>query len=428
MTDNLPAVRQEAPIARQDPDAWIPVVENYAALAMRIAGTAFVPKDLRGKPEATAAAMLYGREVGLPPMTALTQTHVIDGRPSMSAEAMRALILAAGHEVETLEHTSERVTMRGRRRGSETWTEVTWTYDMAREAGLIAKDNWRKYRRAMLAARCTADLARLVFPDVIHGMIAYEEAVDEGLTSLPETDAASSPPAPSTKVSRQRKARKSSAASQTLSPSAGQGPEAPKTPPGPPLPGEDGHVIPGVPSSAEATAESPEADPPASAEPSPPKTEAASPDASRTEEEDSKRAQEDAPPPPTKDLPERPGETPPAELKGRGGAHLEDHAGSRAPDPQASATPTKPEGKPINKGQTTALVASLNALGVKDREERLYVLSVLTHRGIETSKDLTSSEASAVLDTLARCEGKRERLDALLGGFTFEEPPPEEGT
>lgn len=187
-----------------DTDSWTSVVRDVAKLAQEIAGTDFVPAALRDNPAAVTAAILYGREVGLPPMTALTQTYVIHGRPAMHAEGMRALVLAAGHELVVEDLTGAVCTMGARRAGSQRWTRVTWNLDMARAAGLLGdKSNWGKYPRAMLAARCTAELCRLVFPDVIHGFAAVEE-MDETVPIPGEMEEAPST-STSTKVSRKRK-------------------------------------------------------------------------------------------------------------------------------------------------------------------------------------------------------------------------------
>ena len=241
MTENVPALRPadppatyvEPPIASADTDSWIQVVSNVAALAVKIAGTEFVPRDLRGKPESVAAAILYGREVGLPPMTALTQTHVIEGKPSTSAEGMRALVLAAGHSLEVLEATGSVCRMRARRRGGEVWTELAWTIDQARAAGLAGKDVWKRYPRAMLAARCTDELCGLVFPDVVHGLaVIHPEEVDarpEPETTETVVKREALPPA---KTPRKRAAKKAAAA-----PPVEPTPE----PVGMPLPGEDGY-------------------------------------------------------------------------------------------------------------------------------------------------------------------------------------------
>jgi hypothetical protein len=112
-------------------------------------------------------------------MQALSSLHSIKGRVAMSAEAMRAQALAAGHDLIITESTSAKCTVKGRRRNSEEWTSVTWTIDNARQAKL-GGDNWTKYPRQMLQARATAELCRLVFADVIHGLAAVEELEQEG--------------------------------------------------------------------------------------------------------------------------------------------------------------------------------------------------------------------------------------------------------
>ncbi|MEA5054266.1 MAG: hypothetical protein VB093_12590, partial [Propionicimonas sp.] len=89
----------QAPIAARQSDlrdvatdSWTDVLGDVINLARGIAGTEFVPNGLRGSIEKTSAAILYGRELGLPPMTALGSVHVVEGRAGISAEAMRALI------------------------------------------------------------------------------------------------------------------------------------------------------------------------------------------------------------------------------------------------------------------------------------------------------------------------------------------------
>lgn len=197
MTDsNEIAVRHDPAMLDKTTDSWFEMAQPVFQLAARIADTQFVPKGLQGNPPAIAAAILHGRELGLPPLTALAQTHVIEGKPSISAEMQRGLVLAAGHEIEILESTGAVCTMRGRRKGSETWTTITWTLDMARAANLIGKTNWKNYPRSMLQARCSAELCRLVFADVVHGMSATEELED-----LAEGNGEVAPEA-TTKVSR----------------------------------------------------------------------------------------------------------------------------------------------------------------------------------------------------------------------------------
>lgn len=207
------------------PQAW--------DLAAKIARTEFVPGSLRGKPEAVLACMLTGHELGIGPMQALAKIHVIDGRPAMAAELMRAVILAAGHEVWIEESSSTRVTVGGMRVGSTRETKVTWTLDDAKKADLAGRQNWRKYPRAMLLARATAELARAIFPDVLAGISYTVEELEDGELAAPEdvhpvADAA--PPAPAVKKAVAKKAATRKAAAPK--PAAG-------TTPAPPLPGEE---------------------------------------------------------------------------------------------------------------------------------------------------------------------------------------------
>jgi hypothetical protein len=218
------------------------VIAPVGDLASKIAGTDFVPKDLRGKPAAVAAAILYGREVGLPPMSALKSINVIHGTPSLEAEAMRALILAAGHELRFEESTATRCILMGRRRGSEDWTTAKYTIDEAKQSGDFNKNpNYKSRPTEMLIARATSRLARMLFADVIGGLQSPEE-IDQA-----EPVAA---PAKVT-VQREDKPKPTPRKKSTPPPKPVAAPE-PVAIDGPPLPGEDGFedVVPTTPEPA----------------------------------------------------------------------------------------------------------------------------------------------------------------------------------
>lgn len=155
-------------------DDWVPMLTRVAELALQIAGTDLVPKAYRNDPDTVAAIILRGREIGLPPMTALAACYSINGRVGLYAEAQRALVLAAGHEIWFDDASGQSVTACGRRSGNSAVHRVTWTGDMARAAGLNTGPH-KAYPRAMLKARASAELIRDVFPDVIGGFPAVEE-------------------------------------------------------------------------------------------------------------------------------------------------------------------------------------------------------------------------------------------------------------
>ena len=158
-------------------------------LADKLATTDFVPVALRNKPAAIAACILYGHEVGLPPMAALQLVNVIEGKPGLSAAGQRALILAHGHRIWVEEQTVTRATVCSQRRGEERVSTTTWTIDDAERARLRHKDNWTKYPRNMLVARATGDNARGNFMDVLAGLAYNLEELQDLSESPIESEA-----------------------------------------------------------------------------------------------------------------------------------------------------------------------------------------------------------------------------------------------
>lgn len=226
------------------PASSFDLVPQAASLADQIARTDFAPAGLRGKPEAVMAAMLTGHEIGIGPMQALSEISVINGRPCMSAKLMRALVHRAGHDLWFEVKSNTKVTICARRAD---WPEdrvakVTWTMDDAKAAGLSGGQNYRKYPRAMLAARATGEICRDNFADVLGG-IGYtpEELSDGDLVAdgdlVVESRADVAPPekATNTRKAKAAPARKTAAAKAAPAPD----PEPPAVDL-PPLPGEDG--------------------------------------------------------------------------------------------------------------------------------------------------------------------------------------------
>ena len=154
------------------PAAWVAGMR----LAARIHNTPFVPKGLRGDPASVLACILTGEELGLGPMQSLRMVNVIEGRPSASAELMRALVNRAGHRVDVVEAKQDRVTLSGTRRDTGARATVTWTIQDAQRAKLVTNPAWGKYPRSMLLARATSELCRMLFADVIGGLYTPEES------------------------------------------------------------------------------------------------------------------------------------------------------------------------------------------------------------------------------------------------------------
>jgi hypothetical protein len=162
-----------ADLAMFEPD----VMGGAMKAAEQLARSSLIPRALHGKPGDVLVVLLTGREFGLGPMQALRSIHVMDGKPVMAADLMVGLCVARREVCEhfTLaESTGKRATYKTKRVGGAE-VSLTWTIEQATAAGLTARDNWRKYPDAMLRARCSAALARAVYPDLLAGTYDPDE-------------------------------------------------------------------------------------------------------------------------------------------------------------------------------------------------------------------------------------------------------------
>jgi len=232
------------PVPMNDPaanpvDGWIQVLADVAKLAEYIADTELVPDAVRRRPAAVAAIILTGREMHLPPMMALRHIHIVKGKPGMSAEIMRAQVLAAGHELDYVEMSDTRCVAKGRRRGESEWLTVSFTAAQAR----TAKIDLGGYPEDKLVARATSRLCRRKFADCIAGIPSVDEIEDDGawapaaIEPAPVSAELQAPPPVQRTAQRRVKPRTAPAR-----PVAAEHVPAPtQQASGPPLPGEDGY-------------------------------------------------------------------------------------------------------------------------------------------------------------------------------------------
>lgn len=104
--------------------------------------------------------------------------HVINGRPTLKADAMLARFQAAGGKVRWLEYSDKRVCGEFAHAAGGT-IELDWTLDRAKTAGLVKPGSpWIAHPRAMLRARVISEAIRTVFPGVISGLYSPEEAAE----------------------------------------------------------------------------------------------------------------------------------------------------------------------------------------------------------------------------------------------------------
>jgi len=124
--------------------------------------------------EEAFALMLIAQAEGMHPAIAARDYHVIQGRPTLKADAMLARFQNAGGKVQWDVYTDAEVTgtFSHPQGGS---LKLTWTFAQAKAIGLTGKDNWKNYPRAMLRARCISEGIRTVYPGCVVGTYTAEE-------------------------------------------------------------------------------------------------------------------------------------------------------------------------------------------------------------------------------------------------------------
>lgn len=225
-------------------------IDEMYRFAQMVAGSALAPKDFVGKPDSVIVAIQMGMEVGLPPMAALQNIAVINGRPSVWGDAQLAIVRATGclaafeetetnNDIEPLfrelcfeEDVNKRKLLKiqiakaqaninkkaddygvscfVRREGfSEAFSR--FTVSDAKTAGLWGKQGpWSQYPFRMLKARARSFLLRDQFGDALKGLMSREEAgdivdVESHVSAVPaaEVGGGAPPPPPITRRRRQ---------------------------------------------------------------------------------------------------------------------------------------------------------------------------------------------------------------------------------
>lgn len=146
-------------------------------LATTLSNARTIPEALQKAPADVLAIVMAGAELGLAPMQSLRALVLIKGKPTLSADAMGALVKSRRDVCEFLVLESSdatRATYSTKRVGDPRPTTLSFTIEEAKTAGLNG-DNWRKFPAAMLRARALSAICRAVYPDLILGVYDPDE-------------------------------------------------------------------------------------------------------------------------------------------------------------------------------------------------------------------------------------------------------------
>lgn len=155
---------------------------SVMAKCVELAKSQVVPMAYIAKPSNIFAAILYGKELGIPAMTALQNIAVINGKPTLGTDMFLGLAMRhrewGGYEI--TECTERKCTVKvfrvNQKTGKTATFASTFTIEEAISAGLVKPGGaWDKWKKRMLKHRATAFALRDAFPDVLSGMYQVEE-------------------------------------------------------------------------------------------------------------------------------------------------------------------------------------------------------------------------------------------------------------
>ena len=164
-------------------------------LAKYFASADIIPKELRRKPYDVLLVLMKGRELGLQPLQALGNIHIVEGKAEVGAHLITAMVLRSG-KAEYFRCVEQGYDDNGegfavyetRRKG---WpagqvSSVRWDRQRAKKAKLWGKggdkaayNNWQKHELEMCKRRASAELGRDEYPDIVMGLYDFGELVDQ---------------------------------------------------------------------------------------------------------------------------------------------------------------------------------------------------------------------------------------------------------
>lgn len=182
LKNNIPAIIAGGSIA-----AVVPAnVRELRELADMLADSDMIPAAYKKKPGDIVVGVMFGMELGLPPLASLRHVAVINGKPSLYGDGQLGVAMGKG-QLEDIEEKIEgdgenmKAVCRVRRRNMATDTIRVYSVADAKKAGLWGKAGpWTQHPKRMLQMRARSFALRDTFADYLLGLSA-EEARDIGV-------------------------------------------------------------------------------------------------------------------------------------------------------------------------------------------------------------------------------------------------------
>lgn len=160
--------------------------DNAWKSANIIAKSSFCPPHLQNKPDEVLIIIQHGIEIGVKPLQALLNIAIINKRPCVWGDLMKAICETAPDcqdIIETFDDEKMIATCTVKRKGKADLT-ISFGIEDAKKAQLWGKQGpWVTYPKRMLQMRARGFALRDSFPHVLKGLISREEAMDYPIES-----------------------------------------------------------------------------------------------------------------------------------------------------------------------------------------------------------------------------------------------------
>lgn len=175
-------------------DTQVQKPEEFKGFLQSLIDSKKLPSHVKTVEDAFAIAQM-GKELGFATMQAFHYIIPVQGRLTLSAKAIGALLRKGGIEYITKEDgvfiykdgstepsiegekpVDQRTSMIFYRNGRE--EECNYTWNDGTKQGLTSKENWRRLPKEMLYCRCLSKGANRIGPDLLLGLYVTEEMTD----------------------------------------------------------------------------------------------------------------------------------------------------------------------------------------------------------------------------------------------------------
>jgi hypothetical protein len=219
------------------------MLEDAHYTANVVCQTPMAPQRYRGKPKEATVAIMYGAELGLPPLASMQKVINIHGSPSVEARTMKGLLKAKGFQFRTIvkaedefvihawEPTSDKRTdppdevahwtmaraikaryvpvpssedSLCRPDVDDDWVTVTKTWEGKTKKSVLGNMKYITDPIGMLEAKGTADVCRAIAPEILMGLPYAAEERDDFTPDEPDPEPVKSAPARARGVAKLR--------------------------------------------------------------------------------------------------------------------------------------------------------------------------------------------------------------------------------